>query len=60
MLESFALKEDEDIEIDLQRHNAHNNLGVALAQPTRMREAAKSLILATELCPTDPCALIPS
>ena len=45
------------IQIEPNWHNAHKNLGVALAQLGRLEEAAQTLIRATKLCPEDPRAL---
>jgi tetratricopeptide (TPR) repeat protein len=45
------------IRIEPRRHNAHKNLGVTLKNLGRLREAAKSLIRATRLCPADSRAL---
>jgi len=45
------------IDIDRGRHNAHKNLGVALANQGRYSEAAKEYIRAARLCPSDSRAL---
>ncbi len=45
------------IRINRSRHNAHKNLGVALAGQSRCVEAAKEYIRATRLCPSDSRAL---
>lgn len=45
------------IEINPSRHNAHKNLGIAHMNLGRRREAIKSLVLATRLCPSDSRAL---
>jgi tetratricopeptide (TPR) repeat protein len=45
------------IEIDRERHNAHKNLGVALANQGRHAEAAREYIRAIRLCPSDSRAL---
>jgi tetratricopeptide (TPR) repeat protein len=45
------------IEIDFERHNAHKNLGVALANQGRHAEAVKEYICATRLHPSDSRAL---
>ena len=45
------------IKIQPKRHNAHKNLGIALMSLGRIGEAAKSLIRATKLCPSDSRAL---
>jgi tetratricopeptide (TPR) repeat protein len=56
MLERFAEAETlarRAIQIDLRRHNAHKNLGLALMGLGRLPEAAQSFRLAQELCPGD-------
>jgi len=45
------------IEVNSARHNAHKNLGVALAGQGQYREAITSLLTAAEACPQDPRAL---
>ncbi len=45
------------ITIEPDRHNAHKNLGVALAGLGRYAEAAKRYIRATKLCPADSRAM---
>ena len=45
------------IEVDGERHNAHKNLGVALAGQQQRLPAAESFVRALELCPRDDRAL---
>lgn len=44
------------IALDPARHNAHKNLGLALAGQGRLAEAAQALLEADLRCPTDPRA----
>ena len=41
------------IALDPERHNAHKNLGLALAGQGRFEEAARSLLEADRRCPPD-------
>jgi len=45
------------IKLEPERHNAHKNLGISLAQQGRYAEAAECCIRATRLCPSDARAL---
>lgn len=45
------------IEIQPRYHNAHKNLGIALQGQGRYAEAARSLLRAAKICPTDRRAL---